>query len=208
MSQQHSPFVVSSLRPETMTGQVGGVYQLTNASVSPTRIIGRDEIGMPIEDTVPAAYWKYFVHPCGAINKVVLRTAAVFDMSPEAERYEIQVTREIVGQGWIPLAMCPYSFELSHVTGGAFVKVPDGEKDCGGKPDGCDHMKSVIASRVARAKKKHDDDERALHAIKHEEAERMIAAVSEGVGIAMARHADPKAARKAMSSHLAGKGED
>ena len=206
MSQQ-SPFVVNSLRPETMTGQVGGVYQLTNASVSPTRVIGRDEIGMPIEDTVPAAHWKYFVHPCGEPNKVVLRTAAVFDMSPEAERYEIQTTRDLVSQGWIPLGMCPYSYELAHVTGGAFVKVPDGERDCGGKPDGCEHMKRVMETRRARARAKYESEEAVLQARTREDNERMIAAVSEGVGMAMARYADPRQAKRAATVALSGRGE-
>lgn len=206
---EQSPFVVDSLRPETLGGSGGRVYQLTAASASPTRIIGRDEVGMPIEDTVPAAKWLWFVHPCGAPNKVPMHTAVAIGSIADAEKYEIATTRNLIASGWIPLWVCPYTFEYKHVTGGPFVKVPEGESDCGGHPEGCSHLKAVMRVRTERALKKHGDEEARLTRMRHEDTERLVAAMSEGVGQVLARHADPRAAKKAQAASMAtGRGEE
>ncbi len=205
-----SPHLVAELRPEGANGAVGGAYQLTSASASPTRIVGRDEIGLPIEETIPAAYWREFVHPHGHLNKVPMRTSVGGD-SMSHERYGQLTERELIAAGWIPSEMCPYSFEAKHITGGAFVKVPAGESDCGGsKADGgCVHLQKVIAGRLAMSKKKHDADQTALHSMKTEDVTRMLEAVSEGVGQAIARQLDPKAAKAAGTARLRdGKGDE
>lgn len=204
MSQpQKNPFVVDQLRPERLGGGQGGVYQLTAASVSPTRVIGRDEIGMPIEDTIPTTHFRQMVHPCGAINKVPMRTGSVFSMEPEAERYEQQQMRELIASGWIPLEMCPYSTEYTHITHGPFVKIPAGEQACNGDPGGCVHMKKVIEGRIALARQKHDAEYARVFAMKHEDTQRMIDGISEGVGAALSRHITDN--RKNLRT---GKGED
>lgn len=191
MADHQSQFVVNQLRPEGLGGNgAGGVYQLTASSVNPTRIIGVDEIGMPIEDTVPAAYHKLFVMPDGGINKVPMRTAAVFSMDPAAERYEQQTTRDIIKAGAMPLNACPYTFEYSHITGGPLAKVPAGEKDCGGStgPRGCVHMQKVIEARLARSQTRFEADQKRVETMKTEDIQRMTEAMTVGIGAAIAEH--------------------
>lgn len=205
---QKNPFVVDQLKPERLGGGQGGVYQLTASSVSPTRVVGRDELGMPIEDTIPTTHFRLMVHPHGGINKVPMRTGSVFSMEPEAERYEQQQMRELIAQGWIPLELCPYSTEYTHITRGSFVRPPAGETDCGGKQGGCQHMHAVIKMRTDRARQIHEAEHAKVYAMKHEDTQRMIDGISEGVGAALARHVDAAGAAKANRANLrAGKGE-
>lgn len=206
MSQHNSPFVVDQLRPEGLGGKSGGVYQLTASSVSPSRIVGRDEIGMPVEDTVPAAYHRALVDPHGNVTKVPMRTASVFSMEPEAERYEQQTTRDLISAGWIPLDVCPYSTEYTHLTRGPFVKPPAGEEDCGGKPGGCSHMQAVIRERLKRSRAIFDADQAKLTTMKTEDVERIQEVTAKAFGAAMREHfPDPRANRTNLRT---GKGEE
>lgn len=200
-----SPFVVDSLRPQGTEGR-GRTYQLDVNSVTPTIVVGVDELGMPIEESVPHGHWRYMVHPDGNTNRVVLRTSVPATMEPEAVRYEQSEMRDKIQTGWLPLSDCPYTFQWAHVapSGGALVKVPDGEKDCGGAPDGCKHLKDIIIKRLAASKKKHDAVQQQLKSMKTDEVERLMRSVSDGVGQAIARHIDPKAAAARLRE---GKGE-
>lgn len=207
MSKQ-SQFVVDQLRPEGLGGGAGGVYQLTASSVSPSRIIGRDEVGMPIEDTVPAAYWRYMLDPAGNICKVPLRTAAVFSMEPEAERYEQQQIKELIGSGWIPMDLCPHSTEYTHITRGPFAKAPAGVEACDGKKSetGCEHMQKVTADRRLRSKAKHDAAQTKLTTMSTEEANRQLEQTTKAFGMALAQHMpDPSRQRQNLAR---GKGEE
>ncbi len=195
-----SPYLVSELRPEGVNGQRGGTYQLNAVSASPTRITGRDEIGMPVEETLPHGPWREFVHPSGCLNKVPMFTS-VGDVSLEHTRYGQQMERDLVASGWIPSDMCPYSFEYKHFNGGSFVKVPQGEVDCGGsKADGgCVHLQKVITARLAASRKKHDADQAALTTMKMPDVEKMMsAAVAAGIGMAT----DPKQSKAANAARL------
>ena len=203
MSQKNSPYVVDSLRPEGLGGG-GGVYQLNVNSVSLTRIVGVDDAGMPIEETIPHAYHRLFVGLDGGIKRVPMRTAAVFSREPEAERYEQITMRDIISAGQMPLEACPYTFEYKHIKGGPLAKVPPGESDCGGKPTGCEHMHKVIDARIAVSRKKHDLIQTQAQNMKTEDVQRMLDTVAEGVGAALAKH-DPNGAKAKMR---AGKGED
>lgn len=207
MSQplQKNPFVVDALKPEGLGGKGGGVYQLTATSVNPTRVIGRDEVGMPIEDTIPTVPFRFMVHPCGAINKVPIRTGSVPSMEPEAQKYEMQVMTDLIGAGWIPLEMCPYSTAYTHITRGPFVKPPAGAEDCGGAPGGCQHMKAVMEERTKRAAAKHKAEHDRVYAMKHEDTQKLIDGLTEGLGQVLARQNDAKANRERLK---AGKGEE
>lgn len=201
-----SPYEVDQLVPQGLNGSAGKVYQLTQTSVHPTRAIGRDEIGRVIEDTVPTVYWKFMVHPKGSIDKVPMRTCSVFSMEPEAERYETMITRQAIAAGWIPLELCPYSTEWTHITHGPFVRIPDGESACAGSPGGCVHMHRVIAARKVWAKTIHDADQAAVYSLKNEDAKKLAEQISEGVGAALARHVDNLTASRAKLR--SGKGEE
>ncbi len=204
MSQHNSPHVVDALRPEGLGGG-GGVYQLNVNSVNPTRIVGVDDAGMPIEETIPHAYHRRFVHPDGGINRIPMRTAAVFSREPEAERYEQITTRDLIRDGFMPIEACPYTFEYKHIKGSSLAKVPSGESDCGGKPDGCEHMLKVIAARLAIRSKKHDLIQAQAQNMKVEDVERMVGTMADGVGAALAKHVDQAAAKSKLR---AGKGEE
>ncbi len=198
-----SPHLVSELRPEGANGARGGTYQLNANSASPTVIVGRDDIGMPIEETLPHGPWREFVHPSGSLNRVPMFTS-VGDSSLEFTRYGQQLEKELVQSGWIPSEMCPYSFEYKHFIGGSFVKVPKGEVDCGGsKSDGgCVHLQKVIEGRLASTLKKHEANQIALTSMKMPDVEKMMsAAVAAGIGMA-----DPKAAKAANAARLRDEG--
>ncbi len=175
-----SPFVVDSLRPQGSQGR-GRLYQLDANSASPTVVVGYDELGMPIEETVPHTHWRAMVHPAGGINKVTLRTCAPADMEPEGVRYENQQMTELIGSGWLPLSECPYTFAYAHIKGGPLIKVPAGEKDCGGAPEGCKHVKEEIAKRLAVALKKHNDLQAKAQSMKTEDVERMMGIVGDAI---------------------------
>ncbi len=195
-----------------MGGGPGGSYQLTADSVSPTRIVGVDDAGMPIEETVPAAYSRWFVGLDGCEKDEPMRTAAMFSMESEAERYEHSVTREIIAAGQMPLDACPYTFEYKHIKGTSLVKIPPGATDCGGtrqtdqwgKPIPCEHMLGVMAERKARSRAKHDKIQAAALLMKPEEIQRMHDSMADAIGTAIARATSPKEAKARLRS---GQGE-
>jgi len=199
MNPQNNPFVVDRLRPEGEQNEQ--TYQLTNASVSPTRTVGRDRLGMPIEDTIPACYYGLWVHPCGSVNKVPLRTGPVYSMEPEAFRYEQTEIQRMIHKGWLPLAECPHTTKYVYL-GVRGPLVPGGE-DCGGQPDGCVHMQAIMKERTAHFRTIYDEEMRKLREMSEAEAEKMAKAVAEGVGIAIAeRLGDPREQIKANRNNL------
>jgi sRNA-binding protein len=198
-----SPFVVDMLQPRTMTGQQHKAYQLTPQSVTPTRIIGSDELGMPIEERIPIAYSRKFVGLDGCTKDVPLRSAAVFSNDEDALRYERATVSDIIRSGQLPLDECPYTNAYRYIKGGPLVKSKDGTDDCGGKPGGCEHMQAVIKARQAVAKAKWDKEQEQLRQMKPEDAERLAATIAEGVGRAIAAN-DPKSNRRNLAQ---GKGE-
>ena len=206
MSNQ-SPFVVPELRPERRDGGKRGVYQLNASSAHPVRHIGRDEDGMPIEDTIPTVTWRYFVTASGCINKVPIRTCSVSSNDVDGQQYEQSVTISKIERGWIPLSLCPYSTEYTHITKGPFVKPPAGETECQGDEanGGCSHMKALMKRRQEKVLKKHQSEVRRIESMKNEEIERMRDGIVEGVGKAMANAMDSvNAAKNRLRS---GKGE-
>lgn len=222
MADRNSSFVVSTLRPESLGGAGGLTYQLTVNSTNPTRVVGVDDAGMPVEESVPAAYSRMFVGLDGCLRDIPMRTGAGCSMEPEAERYEQVVLKEIVKAGVLPVEACPYTGQYSYITHApSLVKIPDGERDCGGNATlirdgsgqltsgGCVHMQKVITDRKARARKKHDDIQTKAGSWKSEDVERMNTAMADSIGAAIGKHlgGDPAKANKARLRNGQGEAE-
>jgi hypothetical protein len=144
-----NPFVVDQLRPVNKDGQSDLMYQLSKASVSPSRIVGRDARGMPKLDTLPTVMWKPFLMLDGCINKVPIRTGSVPSMHQDATAYENETFYDLIVAGCIPSWLCPYSTRFQHITNGPFAEIPPGERDCGGseQPGGCTHLQRIAHER-------------------------------------------------------------
>ncbi len=201
MADRNSQFVVDSLRPESLGGDKGKTYQLTVSSTNPTRTVGVDDAGMPVEESVPAAYSRMFVGLDGCIRDVPMRTGAGCSMEPEAERYEHVTMREIIKAGVLPVEVCPYTGSLKYITGAnSLVKVPAGESDCGGSPailrdtsgqvtsGGCVHMQTVITERKARSLKKHDETNVKYTTMSPAELSRINGDMADAIGVAIAKN--------------------
>ncbi len=186
MSTPQSPFVVKDLTPKNRTGEPDLSYELTKASVSPSRIIGRDGRGFPIEDTLPTVYWRPFLMPDGCINKVPLRTGAVFSMTAEAVAYETETVYDLIVAGAIPADCCPHSTKYQHLTGG-LPFVPGGV-DCGGssKESGCEHLQRVGADRRATVLANYNAEAEKLANAEAVKYANMSQSIVDGVGRAIA----------------------
>lgn len=182
MTRTGSPYEVDQLRLEQRAE--GRVYQLTYDSVSPTRVIGRDKNGLPIEETVCAlAKSARFVDLHGNVCDVPLRTGRVYSEEPEAVRYEYIITKELIGQGQLPLAECPYTMDYKNFVGGPLVKPPPGESDCGGKPDGCEHMQRIIEARRKVGREKWKADQDAVNTMSTGEAAALLQKLTRAIGM-------------------------
>ncbi len=181
---------VSQLTPQGSRG-AGKVYELTASSASPTRVIGTDDAGFPIEETLPHAYWREFVGLDGCVKKVPLRTSVPFTMEPEGVRYEQQVTTDIVQAGQLPLDVCPFTGEFGYIQRPRLIANPEGTADCGGKPDGCEHMLKLIVERKKRARTKYDLEQKTFTAKSQAEMIAMKEGIIEGVADVMAKHLPP-----------------
>lgn len=202
MSNYQSPFAVDVLQPENLTGSGGKIYPLKEASVHPTAYVGTDDAGMPIEDTIPPGYWQWWIGISGCLKRVPMRTAAVFSMEPEAERYEMIQTRRMIRDGQMPAWVCPHTLEFKHIKGGALA--PGGE-DCGGSGDAykhtiahpkvCKHMQAVIDKRKAAAKAAHDAAQQQLDRMSVAQAEKMQEQTIKAFGVVMQPLIDQTATR-------------
>jgi hypothetical protein len=198
-----SAFIRDKLVPHSVDGSHNRFYELNPNSVTPSRIVGSDEYGMPIEERIPLAMHMPFVGLDGCVKNVTLRTHPCPDNEEDAARYGTSVLRDIIRGGQLPLNDCPYTNQYRDIKAGPLVKPPEGAVDCGGKEGGCEHMHAVIKARKAKARAKWDEDQKNARALKQEDLERMVAAMSDGVGRAIA-NADPKANRRNLAQ---GKGE-
>jgi hypothetical protein len=164
MTKDNSPqaataFTVGQLRPPSDT-RAGGVYQIEAGSASPTRVVGRDKLGRPIEETIPTCYYQNWVDPGGNVMKVPMRTASVFSLDAEAKRYEDETTIDLLRSGWLPMHLCPLTPVFRNVTHTPYlVDNPERVEDCGGKPDGCEHLRPIVAERQRLAKLRYQEQE-------------------------------------------------
>ena len=195
----HSPFVRDTLVPDTVDGGHNRFYQLNEYSVCPTRIVGSDDLGMPIEERFPISYSEKFVGLDGCVKDVPLFSAPVPDNDENALRYKNAVLRDMIRGGQLPLASCPYTSEFRDIKRGPLVAIPPGEEVCDGAPDGCTHMRKVITARLAVWKTKWDREQERIRSMKPEDAERMVGLVAEGVGRAIANAGDLRPNRRAMA---------
>jgi hypothetical protein len=163
-------------------------YQLTDESVSPVILGESNEDGIPREITIPAlAKHAKFVDRDGNICDVALRTGRVYSEEPEAVHYETVVLVDILRAGQLPLSACPYTMQFGHYKPGPLVKPPAGfvPDSCPGAPDGCSHMKTVIAKRreehLARFKRDQAKLEKQI-GLSHESAKELFSTMTEGLG--------------------------
>lgn len=201
---------MQQLRPVNPTGQSTQTYQLTKASVHPTRIVGRDERGFPIEDTVPTVYWRPFLMVDGCINKVPLRTGSVPSMHADALAYENETLYDLITAGCIPAWLCPYSTNFSYITHGPFATPPAGETDCGGSTaeGGCVHLQKIAKVRKDEVLRRYNADQQRFAAQYAEEFNRMRDGLVAGVGEAIARHMPQPSVQAARQRLRDGKGEE
>jgi len=207
-----NPFVVDRLTPQNSDGKPTATYQLTKASVSPSRITGRDARGFPIEDTIPtASKWAYFLMADGCMNKVPLRTGSVPSQHADAVAYESETMHDLVMAACIPAWLCPYSTKMFHLTGGPFAAPPPGEQDCGGvnSEHGCVHLQRIAQERKAEVLRLYNLESERFDAQRDEEHARMRNDIVQGVGEAIAKHISPQAQRAEIAKRLKdGKGDD
>lgn len=141
-------FRVESLRPQRLAeSKHDKVYQLTQSSVSPTRIVGYDKYGVPIEETICVNNPQRWVTHDGCINSAPMSTGHTNWHTMEALHYRQMLTEEMLEAKWFPLASCPYSAALAGI-----VDNPDRVEACAGKPDGCEHAHAVAEKRKQIAK--------------------------------------------------------
>lgn len=204
-----NPNVVQQLRPRNPQGTSTATYELTKATAHPTRIVGRDARGMPVEEPLPTVFWKPFLMPDGCVNKVPLRTGSVPSMHADAVAYENETIYDLITAGCIPAWLCPYSTQYATWTGGPFVHDNSGQSDCGGAANGCSHLHAVAKIRkehVLEAYRRDQDSFTKEYAHQRaQELDQMRAGIVEGVSEAMARHMAPQervsAARQRLSKH-------
>lgn len=211
MIDPNNPHVVQQLRPVNPTGTSTATYQLTKASVSPTRIVGRDARGFPIEETVPTVYWRPFLMLDGCINKVPLRTGSVPSMHGDAIAYEHETMYDLVVAGCIPAWLCPFSTSYTHLTHGPFVTPGPGEEDCGGSAaeGGCSHLKKVAAIRKQFVLENYNRDMERFASEHRAEFERMRDGIVDGVGAAVAKYMTPQAKAEGARQRMRdGKGDE
>jgi len=191
----------------------GRVYQLVDGNVSPTRVVGRSPEGLPSEETIQVIKHEMFVDLDGNICPVLLRNGRVSGNSPEEERYELLMRRDQITAGCLPLSECPYTGEYRRITGAPTLlgEPPEGARDCGGKPDGCEHLKPVIEQRRARCRERYEAQEKQARNITQAQAEALVLKMAQGfaAGLPAAQVApvEPPSASDARKNLRTGKGE-
>ena len=178
----------------------GRVYQLTDSTVSPTRLAGRSAEGIPFEETIPAIKAEKFVDPAGNVCDVLLRTGRVLTNDAVGERYEQQMRRDQISAGSLPLGECPYTAEYRRWTNSPTLlgEVPPGVTPCAGAPGGCEHLAPVIEARRARTHAKWLSEQVQRDGLTQAQAEGMVKAMAAGLG-AGAIEAPRAALRKAKA---------
>jgi hypothetical protein len=182
-----SQFIVDQLVVENRAG--GNTYTLNESSVSPTRMT-RGEDGVIREETIcTLAKHAKFVDAGGNICTVALATGRVPSSEIEANRYEMITIIDQLRATSIPLEVCPYTLQFAHVVRGFLVPNPDHIADCGGHPDGCDHMRALIVERRKHSKAKWERDQSELKKLNESGAAQMLRDVVDAFGDVMNAHA-------------------
>jgi hypothetical protein len=126
------------------------IARISSATVGVHRIVGRDEDGMNVEEKVCPIAGETFLDRDGNYGHHALENGRI----PSADgQKNVQLKRMegIRDLGWLPIAECPYTERYFHLVKGPLIPPPEGEKDCGGKPDGCEHWWAVEKARKSKA---------------------------------------------------------
>lgn len=192
-----------------MPPRAGRVYQLTESTVSPARVVTRDRNGFEREESVCAlAKHAQFVDRAGNICTVPLQTARVLGHMPCDEHYERAMIRDQIRGGGLPLAECPYTQEYRRLTGTpTLVEVAPGEEACDGEPGGCKHLKPIIEERRRLAREVIAQQQAQANHLTQQQAADMARAMAEAFGAAVGTGMiDTRALAKQRMK--AGRGED
>jgi hypothetical protein len=176
-----------------------GTYGITHANASIHQIVGRDSKGRPIEKKIcQAAIWETMVDPAGNTLDVPLSNGRTLSENPEDDRRISERWRmELIQTGWLPIAECPHTTQYARVIPGGGPLVSGGQ-DCGGKPDGCEHLQAVVKERLAATRAEWDLQQ---HTAANMPADQVMALARGAIEGAIA---DAAAARSAL---MTGQGE-
>jgi hypothetical protein len=193
MSNQ-SRFVVEQLKPRTMDGSPSGLgtYELSRESINSEVITGRDRLGRPVIETRPLHYHREFGTADGCRNFVPLRTGAIYSTQPDAVAYEYETIYDLLMAGWIPIEACPFTDAYKSITKTpCLVANPDKIADCGGKPDGCEHLIALLAERREVVRAENEAAEQRLRAMSPKQAAALAQSMSEAMSIISAASREP-----------------
>lgn len=205
MSNPMERFVVPQLVPENRQG--GGIFALSNESVAPIRMV-RGPDGIPREETIcTLAKSARFVDRDGNVCTVPLRTGRVMSNDVEAVRYEQVMLIDQLRGGSIPLEVCPHTMQFVAFKPGQLVPNPNNVIDCGGHPEGCQHMQAVIDERRAVSRAKWQADQRQVEELSKGDVKAMFEGFAEAFGDTLGNALDAHSARQASKQGLRGKGE-
>jgi hypothetical protein len=181
--QASTAFTVTELRAPSDT-RAGGVYQIDASSSAPMRIVGRDKLGRPIEETIPTVYYHVWIDPSGNVLKVPMRTSSVYSIDGEAARYEQDTTIDLLRSGWLPMHHCPYTPVFRNVTFTPYLVANDDRvDDCGGKPDGCEHLKPILAARRRLDKERHAEQEEQFARLNPSQASDLLQRLAQSLSV-------------------------
>ncbi len=140
-------------------------FQLTLDSVSPTRLVSRNEEGFDVEETISCyPHTEMFVDRAGNLCQVVLCNSRTTARNSEARNYAASTREDWIRANGLPLTECPHapSGEYTRMIGTAtLVAPPKDYKPCTGAPDGCVHLKALIEKRLLAQLKRTEKDENA-----------------------------------------------
>ena len=192
-----SQFLRTTLVPERIGGGKTETYQLTADSVHPTKVVGRDEYGQVIDETIPICKHREFVTRSGCINNVPIRTAPGNAPDHEALQIEQYTIARVIRNGFLPVDECPFTLDYRTIVGGPLVKPKAGEVACEGKVGGCEHLHRVMAMRRERSLAQWRAEEDKAARMKSEEIANLATAVGQAIAANQSGAiADLKAARK------------
>lgn len=135
-----------------------------------------------------------YVDSSGNICDVPLQTSRVYNQGPEAQRAEQMFHMDQIAGGSLPLAECPYTAEYRRATGSPTLlgELPDGVKPCDGAPDGCEHLRPVIAARRAKSRAAYDIANKSADTVSVEQVEKIARSLGEGMATGRAAVKPPK----------------
>jgi hypothetical protein len=134
--------------------------QLTHASIGRTRIVGRNRLGMPLEETIPAIQGVYQYDKDG--NRLHTNTSCHRANVKHLEQHvKARVLADLLVEGFLEEGKCPYQ-PREALDGMPAVPPPVGfNAYCDGRGalqadgiGGCAHLREVVKGRRALAKEK------------------------------------------------------